>query len=77
MLKSESIRENGTHKILGSLEIQTDNLIPEKKTKTQTNIDLQEKMNYHQVDIAVPADHRVKIKESEKIDKYLYIAKEF
>ena len=29
-----------------------------------------------QVDFAVPADHRVKIKEGEKIDKYLDLARE-
>ena len=28
------------------------------------------------MDLAVPADHRVKIKESEKIDKYLDLARE-
>ena len=28
------------------------------------------------VDFAVPADHRVKLKESEKKDKYLHLARE-
>ena len=28
------------------------------------------------MDFAVPADHRVKVKESEKIDKYLDLARE-
>ena len=30
----------------------------------------------HQRDFAIPADHRVKIKESKKIDKYLGLARE-
>ena len=30
----------------------------------------------HLVDFAVPADHRVKMKESEKINKYLDLARE-
>ena len=29
------------------------------------------------VDFAVPADHRIKLKESEKKDKYLDLAREF
>ncbi len=29
------------------------------------------------VDFAVPADHRIKLMECEKKDKYLYLAKEF
>ena len=34
------------------------------------------KRTCHPVDFAVPADHRVKMKESEKIDKYLDLARE-
>ena len=34
-------------------------------------VNQQEKIIYHQVDFAVPPDYRVKIKESEQIDKYL------
>ena len=34
------------------------------------------KRTCHQVDFAIPADDRVKIKESQKKDKYLDIARE-
>ena len=34
------------------------------------------KITCHLVDFVVPADHRVKMKESEKIDKYLNLARE-
>ena len=36
----------------------------------------EEKKTYRVVDFAVPADHRVKFNESEKKDKYLYLARE-
>ena len=34
------------------------------------------KRTCHRVDFAIPVDHRVKIKESKKIDKYLDLAGE-
>ena len=41
---------------------------------SRSSINYQEKKN-PLVDFAVPPDHRKKIKESEKIDKYLYLTK--
>ena len=65
---------NDTHKLLWDLDIQTDHLImawrPDfiiiKKNKKMQNF----------VDIGVQADHRIKLKEFEKTDKYLDLAME-
>ena len=46
------------------------------KRPTRPSIDKQEKRTRHLVDFAVPADHTVKMKESEKMDTYLDIARE-
>ena len=71
--------ENEAHKILGDFEIQTDYLISawrrdleivNKKKKKR------KKRNFQIVYFAVPANHRVKIKENEKRDKYLDLARE-
>ena len=59
MHKPESVQENGTHKILWDFEVQT-----EKKERT-----------CRIVDFTIPADHRVKLKESEKRDKFLDLAR--
>ena len=37
---------------------------------------IQKKRTSRKVNIAIPADHREKIKEDEKRDKYLYVARE-
>ena len=42
--------------------------------KPSANTDV--KNSYKIVDFAVPADHRIKLKESEKKDKYLNLARE-
>ena len=72
------VLENATHKLLWDFNIQTDHQIQarrpdliiiskKKKKKRICNI----------VDLAVPADHRIKLKECEKRDKYLDLAREF
>ena len=69
MHQPESVRENETHKILIDFEIQTDHLIPARRQDlVLINI---KKRNCCLVDFAVPADHRLKLKEREKRDKYL------
>ena len=71
------VLENATHKLQWDFNIQTDHLIParrldliiinkKKKKKRTCKID----------DFAVPADHRIKLKECEKKDKYLDLARE-
>ena len=45
-----------------------------KKTRLKSN--QQKKRTYKIVNFAVPADHRIKLKECEKNDKYLDLARE-
>ena len=74
MLNPAPVLENDTHKLLWDFNIQTDHLIPARrpdliiinKKKTICKI----------VDFAVPADHRINLKECEKKDKYLDLARE-
>ena len=62
MLKLDSVPENETHKIIWYIEIQTDYLIPTKKTDIKKKIKkIKKKEN-----LAVLANHRVKIKENKK-----------
>ena len=72
------VLENDPHKLLWDFDIHTDHLISarrpdliiiNKKQKKTKNI-------YKIVDFAVPADHRIKLKEYEKRDKYLDLARE-
>ena len=72
MHNSESVQENETHKLFWDFEIQTDYLISAKRPNlTITN---KKERTCRIVDFAVPVDHRVKLKEEEKRDKYLDIA---
>ena len=49
---------------------------PNTGQKTRFNNNQQKKRTCKIVDLAVPADHRIKLKESEKRDKYLDHARE-
>ena len=68
------VLENDSYKLLWDFNIQTDHLIPARrpgliiinKNKRISKI----------VDFVVPADHRINMKESEKKDKYLDLARE-
>ena len=62
---------NETHKLLWDFDIQTDHLISARRPDL-----IVIKRTCKIVDIAVPADHRIKLKESEKRDKYLDLARE-
>ena len=73
----EFVLENKTHKLLEDFEIQTDHqisacrpdlIIINKKKKRKKR--KKEKRTCKIVDFAVPANHRVKLKECEKKDKY-------
>ena len=61
-------------KLLWDFNIQTDHLIPARRP--DLIIINKRKRICKIVDFAVPADHRINLKESEKIDKYLDLAKE-
>ena len=67
MHNSESVLENETHKLLWHFEIQTADLISARPCNNQQQ--QQQKRTCKIDDFAVPADHRVKLKESEKNDK--------
>ena len=68
------VLENDTHKLLWDFKIQTDQLIPARRS--DLIIINKKKKNYKIVDFAVPVDHRINLKESEKKDKYLDLARE-
>ena len=60
-----SVLENETHKLFWDFDIQTDHIISVRRP------DLKKERTCKIADFAVPADHRVKSKESEKKDKYI------
>ena len=69
-----SVLKNEMHKLLWDFEIKTDHLI---LTRRPVLIIINKKERTCRiVDFAVPVDHRVKLKESEKSDKYFDIARE-
>ena len=68
------VLENDTHKHLWDFEVQTDNLILARRP--DLIIINKKKRTCKIVDFAVPTDHRVKLKECEKNDKYLDLARE-
>ena len=68
MHKPESVLENETHKILLDFEIQTDHIIPARRSDL---VIVKKKKEF-----GVSADHEMKIKENEKKDKYLDLARE-
>ena len=57
------VLENDTHKLLWDFDIHTDPLIKKKRICKI-------------VDFAVPADYRIKLKECEKKNRYLDLARE-
>ena len=73
MHNPESVQEKVTHKILWDFEIQADHLISTKRP------DLVKKgcvcVGGEIVDFALPADYKVKLKESVKKNEYLDLAK--
>ena len=71
------VLENDLHKLLWDFNIQTDTLIPARRLDLIIiNKKKKKKRICKIVDFAVPADHRINLKESEKKDKYLDLARE-
>ena len=68
------VLENDTHKLLWDFNIQTDLLIPARRP--DLIIINKKKRICKIVDFAVPADHRINLKECAKKDKYLDLARE-
>ena len=76
MHNPESVLENDTHKLLWDFDIQTDHLISARRPDLII-INKKKKTRICKiVDFAVPADHRIKLKECEKRDKYIDLAGE-
>ena len=69
------VLENDTHKLLWDVNIQTDHLIPVRRPDLII-INKKKKRICKIVDFAVPADHRINLKECKKKDKYLDLARE-
>ena len=78
MHKPESVWVNETHKIIWDLEMQMDHLIQARNSTSGwlTKKKKKEKENFCPVNFAILVNHRVKIKENEKTDKYLDLARE-
>ena len=68
------VLENNSHKLQWDFDIQTDHLIPARRP--DLIIINKRKEICKIVDFAVPADHRINLKESEKKDNYLDLARE-
>ena len=68
------VLENDSHEFLWDINIQTDHLIPARRP--DLIIINKRKRICKIVDFAVPADHRISLKESEKKNKYLDLARE-
>ena len=71
-----SILENDTHKLLWDFDIQTDSLISARRRELIIINPTKKKRTCKIVDFAFIADHKMKLKESEKKDKYLDLARE-
>ena len=69
------VPENNAHKLLWDFDIQTDHLISARRP--DLIIIHKKKRACKIVDFAVPADHRIKLKECEKKDKFLNLAREW
>ena len=74
MHNSASVLENKTHKLLWYFDIQTDHIISTKRPDFIFDKKKKEK-TCRIVDFVVSADHRVKLKESEKKNMYLELKK--
>ena len=68
------VLENNTHKLLWDFDIHRDHLISARRP--DLTIINKKKRTWKIVDFAVPVDHRIKLKECEKKDKYLNLARE-
>ena len=62
------------HKFLRDFKIQTDHLIPARRPDLV--IVTKRKRTYQTVDFTVLGEHRIKIKENEKREKYLDLTRE-
>ena len=71
-----TVLENDTHKLLWDFDIQTDHLISARRQDLIIINKKKKKKICKIVDFAVPADHRIKLKECEKRDKNIDLARQ-
>ena len=76
MHSSVAVLENNTHKARWEFDIQTDHVISARRPDLIINHKKKKKRICEIVDFAVPAGQRIKLKECEKKDKYLDLARE-
>ena len=75
MHNPESVQENDAHKLLWDFDIQTDHLTLARQPDL---IIINKKKRMCKImGFAISADYKVKLKDSEKKDKYFNIAKDF
>ena len=78
MHNSAAVLENDTYKLLWDFDIQTDHLISARKPDLIIiNKKKKKEENLQNCGLCCPAYHRIKLKECEKRDKYLNLAREF
>ena len=75
MHNTTPVLENDKHKLLWDFDIQTDHLISARRPNLII-INNKKRKNFKMVYFAVPADHRIKLKECEKREKCLDLARE-
>ena len=75
MLNPPAVLDIDIHKLLWDFDIQTNHLISARRQHI-TDIN-KKKRTCEMMDFAVPADYRMKLKESKKKDKNLDLAREF
>ena len=73
MHNPEYVQENKTHKLFWDFEIQSNHQISARRP--DLIIINKKKRTWRIADFAVPAEHRVKLKEYEKRDKYFNLAR--
>ena len=66
-----SVLKKDSHKLLWDFDIQTDRLISARRPHLIIIKKKKKKENLQNCGLTVPADHRIKLKESEKKFKYL------
>ena len=77
MHNPESVLKYETHNLLRDFEIQTSHLISARQPDQVIINQKKKKKTKKKENFAVPADLRVKLKESEKKDKYMNLDREF
>ena len=76
MHNSGSIRVSERHKLLLDLDIETNHLISARRPDLIIINQKKKKITHKIIYFAVPADHRAKLKESEKKDMNIDLARE-